>query len=220
MLNHWIERAVAVVGRTLQINARVRLSGHHFVQRFYRARFADPGFAKHGDDLALSFAGHPPAIEHQLHFLGAADEGQVAAVGRGGPTFGRRFAEDPPNRHRAGESFNSRLPIGSSSNNPPSRFRVALLMRIVLGDASACSRAAIPGRVAHDGALLRGARADDLADYDKASGDADPRLDGLAVRAQDPADVGQGCRWRRVWRVLQSPRRRAESRSKPKRRHP
>src|SRR4029077_5845439 len=47
------------------------------------------------------------------------------------------------------------------------------------------------GSVANDGALLRGTCADHFADDDEAGGNADPRLDRVAVRPKDLANVGQ-----------------------------
>ena len=63
MLSHRIERAVAVVGRALQINARVRLADQRVLQCFDGARFAYSGLAEGGDDLALPRARQQPAVE-------------------------------------------------------------------------------------------------------------------------------------------------------------
>ena len=79
MLDHRVKRAVAVIGRALQMDAGVRLGDERFLQRLDRARFADPGLADHGDDLALALARQAPAVEHQPHFVRAPDERQIAA---------------------------------------------------------------------------------------------------------------------------------------------
>jgi hypothetical protein len=83
------------------------------MQRFYRARFPDSGFAEHGDDLAASRTSQPPAVEHQLHFLCAADERQLAAHARPGESaVGRGLAHDAPHPRRAREPSQFAFSLG------------------------------------------------------------------------------------------------------------
>ena len=70
IVDHGIERAVAVIGRALQIDAPVRLAGERFLQRLDRARFADAGLAGHGDDLAFALPRQVPAVAASGPFHG------------------------------------------------------------------------------------------------------------------------------------------------------
>ena len=116
----------------------------------------------------------------------AADEWQLAA----GWIAAKRLSTDASRDARAkpapaGRSLDFMLAEGSSSNIPPSSFCVASLMRIVLGAASACSRAA---RLGVSPTIVRSCAGPVpmLADHDEPGRDADPRLDGCRPGAGPP----------------------------------
>ena len=186
------QRAVAVIGRTLQVDARMRLARQCRAQRLDRARLADAGLADHRDDLALAAARQTPAVEHQSHFMGAADHRQIAAGAAGGETaLHHRFADHAPDWHRAGKSLQlvlaGRFELEQSAQQVLRR--LADQDRIGRGERLQPCREI--WRFADDGALPRGATADDLADHDEAGGDADARLNPRAVGQFDAGDFGQ-----------------------------
>jgi hypothetical protein len=90
----------------LQIDAAVRLTGDALLQGLDGARFADPRLADQCDDLALPGTRQGPSVEHQPHFVRAADERHAAAgAARGEAGHNRSLATHTPGRHRMRESF-------------------------------------------------------------------------------------------------------------------
>ena len=61
ILDYRVERAIAVIGGTLQIDARMRFACKLLLQCLDRARFPDPGFAGHGHDLTFALTRQMPA---------------------------------------------------------------------------------------------------------------------------------------------------------------
>ena len=170
----------------------MRLAGQCRAQRLDGARFADAGLADHGDDLALAAARQTPAVEHQSHFMGAADHRQIAAGAAGGETaFHRRFADHAPDRHGAGKSLQLVRAGGFELEQSTQQILRRLADEDRIGRGERLQPCRKIWRFADDGALLRGAAADDLADHDEAGGDADARLNPRAVGQFDAGDFGQ-----------------------------
>ena len=105
ILDHRMERAIAVIGGTLQIDPRMRFARKLLLQRLDHARFADPGFADHGHHLAFALPRQVPAFAHQAHFMRPADQRQASGTDRGKAAFERGFAADLPGRYRAGKAL-------------------------------------------------------------------------------------------------------------------
>ena len=192
ILDHRIKRAVAVIGRALQMDARMRLAGEASLQRLDHARFADPGFADHGDDLALAQTRQAPAVAHQAHFVRAADQRQCCRR-RGSRQSGFRPPPrpHPPGRHRTGKSLQFVLAGVFEFEQSAQQILRRLADQDGVGRRQRLQPRGEIGRFADDGALLRGAGADDFADHDEAGGDADPRLHPRAVGQFDAADFRQ-----------------------------
>ena len=130
-----------------------------FLQRLDRARFADPGLADHGDDLALALACQAPAVEQQPHFVRAADERQIAAgTDRGEAALDRRFAAHAPGRHRARKSFQFVFAGGFELEQSAEQTLGRLADQDSVGRRQRLQPRREIGRLADDGALLRACR--------------------------------------------------------------
>ena len=81
--------------------------------------------------------------------------------------------------------------MDSSSNNPPKQILRRLADQDRVGRGERLQPCREIWRFADDGALLRGAAADDLADHDEAGRDADARLNPRAIGQLDACDFGQ-----------------------------
>src|SRR5271165_3585139 len=88
------------------MDSRMLLAGKRFLQRLYRARFANPSLADQRSDLAFARLRQSPAIEQQPHFMRPADERQSAAgAACGKAAFDGGFAAHLPSRDRAAKTF-------------------------------------------------------------------------------------------------------------------
>src|SRR5580693_9582135 len=82
----------------------MRLAGEFALQGLDRARFSNPRFAHYRNDLAFALPREVPAFTQQSHFVRTPDQRQDLTGPDGGKTaFHRRFALDPPGRHRTDE---------------------------------------------------------------------------------------------------------------------
>jgi hypothetical protein len=110
MLDHRIQRAVTVVGRALQINARMRLAAKRFLKRLDQARFPNTGLANDRDDLALALTCQPPTVEHQPHFVCSPDEWEMLARADGGEmALDGCFTPHTPSRYRSRKALSGRV---------------------------------------------------------------------------------------------------------------
>ena len=161
------------------------------LQRLDHARFADAGFAGHSQYLALALPREMPAFAHQAHFVGPPDQRQASGADRRKAAFDRGFAAHPPGRHRAAKTLQLVLTGVGQFEKTAQQF----LRRFADEDAIRPSQRLQPcgevGRFTDDGPLLRHAGADDFADHDEASGNADACLHARAFRRFDGTDFRQ-----------------------------
>ena len=88
----------------------------------------------------------------------------------------RRFADHAPGRHRASKSFQFVRAGGFELEQSAEQILRRLADEDGVGRRQCLKPRGEIGGFADDGALLRGAGADNLADDDKSGRDADPRL--------------------------------------------
>ena len=155
----------------------MRFAGDGFLQRLDGARFADPGLANQRHDLAFAATRETPAVEYQPHFVSAADErNAAAAAARCKARHHRRFADYSPGLHRASETFQVVRASGLKLEQSAEQILRHLADEYRIGRRQCLKPRGEVRGFADDGALLRGARADNLADDDQTCRDADARL--------------------------------------------
>ena len=177
------ESAVDVMGRAGIADGRLRLAMQPLTQRKYQPRFANSGFAGNKGDLPASLLSLPPAREHKVEFLTAADERcQPCAVQRLEPAFGVAFPEDAPGPHRLGEA------LERGRREPRELEQIADEAPRAIGDDHRAGfgeplqpRRQIR-RLSRYPPLLRLARANKIADDHQPCGDSNARVERLAAR--------------------------------------
>src|SRR5262249_36385832 len=106
IVDYRVERAVDVVGRALQAQARYVLRLETAAQLAEDAAFADARLTRQQHDLAFAVLHQVPALEQQAELLLAADKtGQPAAAHRFEAALGRRRPLNRPGLDRLGETL-------------------------------------------------------------------------------------------------------------------
>lgn len=192
LLDHRIERRIAVIGRALVAQQEVRLDGHCLEQGLGEPRLADPGLARHQDRLTVATLGLLPALQQQGKLLVAADDGRhVARLTRGEAALDGALAQ-----HGEGED-------GIGDALEPLRSEIVQLEEVaeeLPGHSPDDDR---PGlgqrlqprsqvrRLAHDRVPLRRTLGDEIPHHDHASGDAGARAQRRARGCGQPGRRGR-----------------------------
>jgi hypothetical protein len=167
----------------------VGLRREPLAQGLHEARLADARLAREQHDLPLALARPGPAREQERQLLLAIDQGRHArGVQRLKAALGPALARHPPDRGRSGEALEGVaakvLELEQAAQEPPRAFGDHHRARL----GHLLQPGGEVGRLAGDRLLLRRAPPDEVADDDKARGDADPGRKRLALAGPDPAD--------------------------------
>ncbi len=79
MLDHRIQGAVLMIGRTAEVEPRGPVAPHALTQHLDQARFANARLAAEQHHLPVPFLDLRPALPQQPHFLLAPHQGRQAA---------------------------------------------------------------------------------------------------------------------------------------------
>jgi hypothetical protein len=187
VLNGRIERAVGVVGRAPQGDARQTLGAHRAAHRVDQRRFADPRLAADKDDLAVAlFLGLLPGAAQQADLLVAADQRQIGRHGFEFRVFVVRLQTgDAPDLDRFGDAFERvRAETLAGEDVADETLRGGADQNGV-GAGEGLQAGGEVGGVADDRLLARGAFADRLADHDQPARDADAHGEAGSAAAGD-----------------------------------
>ena len=171
-----MERAILVMWRTEIAQPSRRLASDALGQRLGEARLAYPWLSCKQHNAALASLGLPPAPKQQIELLGAADQRRLGATKRSKPAFNTTLADHAPRALLQGEALqlllSQILHLEQRADQPTRRVGDDHRVRLGEGLQAGCQ----VRRLADHCLLLRGARAEKIADHDEARRDSNPHL--------------------------------------------
>ena len=187
MLDRRIERAVRMVGRATQGDARQPLGVHLAAQGVDERRFADARLAADEDDLAVALLlGLLPGPAQETDLLVTADEGEIRGRGFKLSLFLLAQARDAPDLDRLGDAFERMCAETLAGEDVAEEIARGGADQDGVGAGEGLQAGGEVGRFADDGLLARGTFADCLADDDESARDTNARGEAGPVAARDP----------------------------------